>query len=96
MGMVIISIDQHKRPLTVRALVSVGRHQHVPLVILHIAGGREEAMLGVLRFLPIPAVATVLPICTLTRGNTVLTTGWKGSFIEGTASEPQNRQSKFP
>jgi hypothetical protein len=51
MGMVIIFIDQHKRPLTVRALVSVGRHHHVPLVILHIAGGREEAMLGVLTVL---------------------------------------------
>src|SRR6202165_2921700 len=53
MRVVVILVDQHERPLTIRALQGIARHQKVSVGVFDLAGRGVEPMLGVFGFCPL-------------------------------------------
>src|SRR6266542_13129 len=52
MEILVILVDQHQRPLSIRPEHGIHRNQNMPLGILNIARGTEKAMLSILRLRP--------------------------------------------
>src|SRR6266478_5961867 len=53
MRVLVILVDQHERPLSIRPEHGIDRNQNMPLRVLNIARGMEKAMLSILRLRPL-------------------------------------------
>src|SRR5712691_1203398 len=53
MMVLVILVDQHERPLSIRPEHGIHRNQNMSLGVLNIARGMEKAMLSILRLRPL-------------------------------------------